>query len=477
MRYKGLKHILVPCAAAVFSLGASVTSYAATGWRMEDGNWYYYTSDGTRATETWKKSGNYWFWLDSNGEMATESLIEDGDDYYYVNGDGAMVKNGWRKTENPDSNDSENEESWYYFDNTGKAYKAPDSGRTSFKNIKKADGSTKKYAFDSEGRMLYGWVNEESERLTDEEAWKEGIYYLGEEDDGAQRSFQWERLEVEDDDNEKDDFDGTYWFYFGSNGKKISDGTKKINGRKYRFEENGNAVFNWYLKASSSTASPSDFYYNSPEQCWQAEGWFKSVPDEELDKEGYDNGDEYWFYAQKSGELVKSQIKKINGYDYGFNEKGEMLHGLYKLTFDGKEIISSDEIESQDDLPDGEDDCEVYYFGDSPKEGAAKLGITTIKLDGESYTYHFQKTGSGRARGYNGIHDGSIYVKGRLLKADKDYKMEIVTWGDQEYLVNTSGKIQKNKKNVKDADGIYYCTDNKGIVTYRGDEKWTKEDE
>ena len=158
---------------------------------MENGNWHYYTSDGTRATETWKKSGNYWFWLDSDGEMATESLIEDDGNYYYVNGDGAMVKNEWRKTENPDSSDSEDEESWYYFDNTGKAYKAPDSGRISFKSIKKADGSTRKYAFDSEGRMLYGWINEESERLTDEEAWKEGIYYLGEEDDGAQRSLQW----------------------------------------------------------------------------------------------------------------------------------------------------------------------------------------------------------------------------------------------------------------------------------------------
>lgn len=32
-------------------------------------------------------------------------------------------------------------------------------------------------------------------------------------------------------------------------------------------------------------------------------------------------------------------------------------------------------------------------------------------------------------------------------------------------------RIQKNKKNAKDADDRYYCTDSKGIVTYEGMEK------
>ena len=33
------------------------------------------------------------------------------------------------------------------------------------------------------------------------------------------------------------------------------------------------------------------------------------------------------------------------------------------------------------------------------------------------------------------------------------------------YLVNTSGSIMKNKKNLKDTDDGYYCTDSKGHVT------------
>ena len=43
------------------------------------------------------------------------------------------------------------------------------------------------------------------------------------------------------------------------------------------------------------------------------------------------------------------------------------------------------------------------------------------------------------------------------------------------YLINTSGKIQKNKKNVKDKDDMYYCTDSDGIVTYIGSEKYVAE--
>ena len=83
---------------------------------------------------------------------------------------------------------------------------------------------------------------------------------------------------------------------------------------------------------------------------------------------------------------------------------------------------------------------------------------------------------SQEATGYDGIHDGSIYIKGRLLKADRDAKLEKVSYAGEEYLVNTSGKIQKKKTNVKDADDKYYCTDSNGIVTYEGSEKKGEED-
>lgn len=467
---KHTKQILIPCAAAALTLGTAMMSYAASGWQEEDGSWHYYDSDGERVTDSWKKSGDLWFWLDEDGEMAVDTLVEDDDEYYYVNESGARVANEWRALDNTDDSDDASDTAWYYFGSNGKAYKASDSGKTSFKSI-----NSKKYAFDSEGRMLHGWVNEDSERQTDDDAWKNGIYYLGEEGDGVLRSSEWVRLEVEDDENEDDDFDGSYWFYFNSAGKKLTDTTKKINGKKYRFEENGNATFNWYQLASGSVASENSLYYNQPDQCWQANGWFKTIPSEAVDKEAYDNGDEYWFYADKDGDVMKSQIKKINGYYYAFNEMGEMLDGLYKLSVNGNDIVSWEEIETENDLPEADEAWDVYYFADSAKEGAMKTGKVTIDLDGEDYTYNFKKSGSERGMGYHGIHDGELYVKGRLMKADKDAKYEIQTFEGNEYLVNTSGKIQKSKKNVKDADDFYYCTDNNGIVTYRSTEKWEAE--
>lgn len=412
--------------------------------------------------------------------MAASALIEDDDDFYYVNEGGAMVANEWRELENTGRSDDEADTCWYYFGANGKAYKAPDSGKTTFKTIRRVSGDSAKYAFDGEGRMLYGWVNEDSERQTEEDAWKTGMYYLGEAGDGALRADGWERIEVEteDDDLSPDEdelFDGYYWFYFKSNGKKTQDTTKKINGKKYRFRENGNAVFTWYTVASTSTASESNMHYSQPDECWQSEGWFKAVPGSNVDPEGYNDGEEYWFYTDKDGDLVKSRIKKINGQYYAFNEYGEMLEGLYKMSVNGSEIQSYEKIESENDLPDEDEAWQVYYLGGSSKEGAMKTGKATIDIDGEDYTYNFRKSGSDRGAGYDGIYDGELYCKGRLMKADKDSKLEVFTYNDNDYLVNTSGKLQKKKNNVKDADDYYYCTDSDGIVTYRGTEKYMED--
>lgn len=461
---------LIPCAAAVFTIGASMTSFAAQGWAQENNSWVYYDSDGELTTDAWRKSGDHWFYLDEDGQIVTSSLVESDGNYYYVNSEGAMVANEWRAIDSDYEEEDAPDVYWYYFGSNGKAYKAPSSGKTTFKSIKIASGESKNYAFDDEGRMLFGWVTEESTRLSEDDAWREGIYYCGDSSDGAQTNGAWKLIEVEDDNNTKDNFDGTYWFYFGTNGKKLRDTTKTINGLKYLFDESGAAQSEWQeTTASTSTAK----YYNLPEQTWLAKGWFKTVPSEELDPEAHEDGTEYWFYAANSGELTLSQIKSINGLRYGFNEKGEMLHGLYKLTFeDGRKIASAEEIESEDDLPGIDDAAEVYYFGNSPKEGAMVTGKTTLEIDGETYTYNFRKAGSNRGAGYNSIYDDSIYVQGRLLKADKDEKYKVVEYDGKEYLVGTSGKLAKNKKNIKDGDEKYYVTNSDGSIKESGYEKF-----
>ena len=352
---KQTKLWMVPCAAAAFTMGMSMMSFAATGWQEDGGTWRYYDNSGSLVTDAWKKSGNSMFYLDSNGEMAKSQLIDFDGNYYYVNSSGAMVTNQWREIANED----------YYEE------EAPES----------------------------------------------------------------------------------YWYYFQSNGKKVKDANKTINGRKYQFNEDGAAEYDWYERqlASTSTASGStaNIYYNDPDQCWQAKGWFNVIPGPLVDEEAYENGDAYWFYAQNDGTLIKSQIKSINGQRYAFNEKGMMLHGLYKLTFDGDgKIDTYDKIEQLSDMPGEGDESSVYYFGNSPKEGAMALGTATIEIDGEKYSYSFKKSGENKGAGIDGISNDMIHVKGRILKADKDVRYEVKEYNDKEYLVNTAGKIQKNRKNL-----------------------------
>ncbi len=45
---KQTKVVAVASAAALLAIGASMTSFAATGWQEEDGVWYYYDNDGNR---------------------------------------------------------------------------------------------------------------------------------------------------------------------------------------------------------------------------------------------------------------------------------------------------------------------------------------------------------------------------------------------------------------------------------------------
>ena len=467
---KQTKVVAVASAAALLAIGGAMTSFAAQGWVEEDGTWYYYDKDGNRVENEWKKSGDNWFFLngDEGGAMATDALIEDDDDTYYVDANGVMVTNTWVKVVNEDQDDDDDpaEYRYYYMQSNGKAYKAGDSGKTKFKTI---DG--KKYAFDEDGKMLYGWVNEDDSTLaTDDSDWEQATYYMGSWEDGSLKTG-WQKITVYDQD-EDDDYD--YWFNFKSNGKKRfneSDSKdifeKKINGKHYAFDNRGVMTYEWTLTTTSDAATISNWlYFNSPEDGARAtKGWFKVVAP---DKDGDDNtfkdysnlenptfakGDaedenERWYYANSDGELYVGQIKKIKGKYYGFapegNKAGSMLTGLCALRVDNSGNITklwardmdSDDL---DDAMNGEGDFDgfgsdtndtLYYFGNNEdSDGALKTGSVSVNLDGDNYQFQFSKTGGaeGKGRGLNGIDDSKyIYKFGMKLKAGSDDKYIVV---------------------------------------------------
>ncbi|WP_333646103.1 cell wall-binding protein [Lacrimispora sp.] len=454
---KQTKLVAVLSTAALLALGASMSSFAAVGWAEENGTWVYYDKGGDAVTETWAKSGDNWFYLNDDGEMATDAIVEYRDNFYYVDVNGAMVSNTWVSIENEDY-DGEDEPTtlWYYFGSNGKAYTGS-SDKATFKTI-----NGKKYTFDEDGRMQFGWLDENGKRSTADDAWKTADYYCGDENDGAQ-SVGWKFLEVVDEDFDTDDMlpnwssnnvfddeDQTRWFYFKANGKKVwgKDG-ETINGAKYSFDDFGRMNAEWITKkdATPGEASASDWrYFRSPEEGARVtKGWFKVTPDERLDPEDYDDDADSWFYADGKGALYADKIKEINGKRYAFDSVGRMKSGfrLIKIGNSSSDIADIRGLDGKINgvgdkiLVDTEEDFlnnintwlqagyKLYNFGGG-EDGSMKTGKQTLSLDGENFTFSFGKSGATRGAGKNEIDSDKVYQGGMLLKADKDEKYAVV---------------------------------------------------
>ena len=466
---KQTKLVAVLSTASLLAIGASMTSFAATGWVEENGTWVYYNRDGELATNEWKKSGNSWYWLDDNGEMAIDQLIEDDDDYYYVDINGVMATNQWVAIENEEAGqDDEPDQNWYYFQANGKALTNGSNDHVALKTI-----NGKKYAFDDEGKMLWGWVNADSaEHIdnTDGDAFKEGDYYFGSSDDGAM-TVGWLQMDITYEEATSDyeiapvfndDEDQTRWFYFKSNGKKVKaeDGDyqkgRTINGRKYEFDEYGAMTAEWSLDKNEvgttslasdySTASDNNVpakyaqqwrYFNSVEDGSRvSKGWFKVVAAEYLNYDKYNDDEDAWYYADGSGNLYAGEFKTIKGKKYAFRNDGRMVDGLkFIKDLDGELDVQADDsdmghFDTEDDFLENapkydEKEYYCYYFGDA-EDGAMKTGRTTIEIDGENFTFNFETSGSKKGRGTTGVDDDKIYQSGMLLKAGSDEKYQVV---------------------------------------------------
>ncbi len=462
-------------AAAILTAGAAFTSMAATtGWQQENGTWVYYDKYGDYLTEGWAKSGSYWYWLDEDGHLATDQIIEDDGNYYYVNEDGVMVSNQWVLADNTDDAEGFEDQIWYYFQPSGKAYKASEGNAYSWKTV-----NGKKYAFDEEGRMLFGWLNREG--MMDKESadsnYEEGIFYCGDNMDGARRTNAWEKMNVDADGEDKD-----WWFYFGSNGEKVSGTTKKINGVSYAFDDDGHMASEWVDTSGSTDSSASaaigDYrYFSSPESgAKYTKGWFQVVPAEHVNNPDYEDDTAHWFYAKGIGELYASTLKTINNKTYGFNEKGEMVSGLY---WSGREDDGSWFFTKVEDggaldfdavtevgtsmIPNAENREGLRYFGDEQTDGSMKTGSVTIDYDGESHKMKFQTSGSLKGCGVNGKDGSYCYVNGVKIEADADQKYQLFEIDENKNIVGKGINASQYQEGTS-----YYCLSSTGSIIKSG---------
>lgn len=253
------------CTAAVLlTMGSAVVSMAAqTGWAKEGDQWCYLDSGGNKMTDVWKKSGNFWYYLGSDGVMVTDQWV---DDTYYTDINGVMVTNQWVYVNEGTDNAPNTDGGWFYLDAGGKVV------TDGWKTI-----NGKKYYFDSDGTMLYGW-------LTD----NEDTYYLGDENQGWAQTG-WVCLDY-DPENPPSDGDVSAVETSGSDTS----------------EEDATGII------TTATASNA----------------------------GYDSGDGSWYYFDSNGvpkylkanaDSMSQAVVRINGQSYFFDQYGRMQYSLIGL--------------------------------------------------------------------------------------------------------------------------------------------------
>ncbi|MDT6249955.1 pneumococcal surface protein PspC, choline-binding form [Streptococcus pneumoniae] len=178
-----------------------------TGWKQENGMWYFYNTDGSMATG-WLEYNGSWYYLNANGAMATGWLEYNGS-WYYLNTNGAM-ETGWLEYNG----------SWYYLNTNG----AMETGWLEY------NGSW--YYLNTNGDMATGWLqyngswyylNANGDMATgwlkDGDTW----YYL--EASGAMKESQWFKVSDK-------------WYYVNGSGALAVNTT--VGG--YRVNANGKWV-------------------------------------------------------------------------------------------------------------------------------------------------------------------------------------------------------------------------------------------
>ena len=331
------------------SSGSSVVSNE-TKWVKVDGYWKYLLS-GKYLTDCFYKIGGYTYCFDENGNMLLGFNEVDGKTYYF-DGSGKMLL-GWQKLDGR----------WYFFDKTNGAMKTEwltDGDRTYYLGT---DGvmvtgtqtiGGKTYIFSASG-ALSGQAPAGSSGTSSAET-SSGT-------SAASNVTKWEKV------------DG-YWKYL-LNGKYLTGCFRKINGKTYCFDENGNMLIGfhevngktYYFDASGMmligwkriddrkyyfdpidghmhtgwewVSENSAWYYLSPETGYLLEGWldyngkkYYLTPGDYYAGTGWQMIDGKWYFFDRKNADMKTGWLTIDSYTFYLGTDGVMVTGTQ--TIDGK---------------------------------------------------------------------------------------------------------------------------------------------
>ncbi|MEY8337843.1 cell wall-binding protein [Lachnospiraceae bacterium 62-35] len=287
--------------------------------------------------------------------LAAEGWAKSGDNWVYYNARGELMRDAWRKGA---------DNKWRYLNSDGKM-------------------------------AINEWVDDE--------------YYV--DADGIMVSDKWLKIESDQDNA----VDGYVWYYLGSSGKMANDAWKKIDGKWYHFDDDGEMETGWILD---------DMYYCGDNGVMQT-GWKKLYPpdsdeyenDNESPGDGDDDDEKSWFYFSANGKKYvpngvsgeACDTRKVDGVNYCFNGYGEMQTGWTDMSGsssangdfsdyryfgeDGKVRSGWLSLEPPEDISGYDGDVEWFYFSkDGKPEIGPKVGEATANdfktIKGKKYLFN-----------------------------------------------------------------------------------------
>ena len=280
-------------------------SYPKSTWKLINGSWYYFESDGWMATG-WKKLGGEWYYLTSSGAMATGWVKLNGK-YYFMNGSGVMQHDTWvdngayyvnsdgvwveGKTSQNRAESSRTDSAAGWVSGGGRWWYREADGSYPRNSWKVINGSW--YYFDGSGWMVTGWLKRAS-----------GWYYL--EPGNGNMVTGWRKI-------------GGTWYYLNPGNGDMAQGWKKIGNVWYYLEPGNGGMATGWRKIGST------WYYLNPTTGKMATGWTTV------------GGSKY--YMNGSGAML-TDWQNIDGSEYYFYSSGAMavstVIGGVEIGADGK---------------------------------------------------------------------------------------------------------------------------------------------
>ena len=310
-------------------------SYPKSTWKLINGSWYYFESDGWMATG-WKKLGGEWYYLTSSGAMATGWVKLNGK-YYFMNGSGEMQHDTWV------------DNGAYYVNSDGVWVE----GKTSQNRVESSRTDSAAGWVSGGGR----WWYREADGSYPRNSWKviNGSWYYF--DGSGWMVTGWRKI-------------GGTWYYLNPGNGDMATGWTTIGGTRYYMNQDGAMVEGWSQQNGT-------WYYLKPGSGNIATGWLKLGAT--------------WYYLASDGKMLTG-FQNIGGSKYYLNTgSGAMAVGWLQLGSDWYYMNGSGAMLTDWQNIDG---SEYYFYSSGAMAVSTVIGGVEIGADGKASRTESQAIGT-----------------------------------------------------------------------------------